>query len=310
MSIHRILLPSLLVAALWWSCSPGRDGVPQPSPWQTYFRAGEEALQQGNYPQAQQHFEAARGELADAADPRLVPTLQRLAGLHALQGRLAPAESLYAAAIALARQTLPPQAPELIQLQTQAAGFFLDEKKYPQAERLYTEALEEQLRQSEPRTAQLATILDQLADLHRAQGHQALADSLGKRAMGCKLAAQAYEHYLQGNYPQAETFYRRALAVQEKALGNHPDLARTCRELGMLYQAVGDLPQAEALFRRAIAVAEKTPGDPELARTLDNLALLMRKGKRGDEAEALEERARQLRQASEPPTSRPAQESR
>ncbi|MCC7261470.1 MAG: tetratricopeptide repeat protein [Candidatus Latescibacteria bacterium] len=311
MSIHRILLPSLLVAALCSSCGPDRDGAPRPSPWQTYFRAGEEALQQGNYPQAQQQFEAARGELADAADPRLVPTLQRLAGLHALQGRLAPAESLYTAAIGLAQRVLPPLSSELIQLQTQAAAFYLDERKYAQAESLYTEALSRQEQLVDPRTPQLAAILDHLADLYRAQGRQALADSLDKRAMGCKLGAQAYEYYLQGSYAQAETFYRRALGVQEKALGDHPDLARTCRELGMLYQAIGDLPQAEAMYRRAIAIAERTLGDhPELARTLDNLALLLKKSKRDAEAQAAEDRARQIRHANEPSTSSPSQESR
>lgn len=308
MSIHQILLPSFLVAALWSSCGPGQNGAPQPSPWQTHFRAGEEALQQGSYPQAQQHFEAARGELADAADPRLVPTLQRLAGLHALQGRLAPAESLYTQALGLAQRVLPPLDPDLIRLQTQAAAFYLDEKRYSQAESLYIHALSLQQQQADPRTPQLASILDHLADLHRAQGRHSLADSLDKRAMACKLGAQAYEYYLQGSYAQAETFFRRSLAIQEKTLGDHPELARTCRDLGMLYQATGDHPQAEELYRRAIAVQERTLGDhPELARTLDNYALLLRKGKRDAEAQAAEDRARQIRAHSTP---RPPQETR
>jgi len=266
MPIHQMLLPSLLVALLWCSCGPGQGGAPQPSPWQLHFRAGEEALQQGDYLKAQHSFEAARGELADAADSRLVPTLQRLAGLHALQGRLAPAESLYTQALALAQHLLPRPYRELIALETQTADFYLDQKNYPKAEALYTQALAHLEDQADPRPPQLAGLLNRLAELHLAQGHHSLADSLGKRAMACKLGAQGYEYYLQGKYAQAETFYRRALAIHEKALGDHP----------------------------------------ELARTLDNLALLLKKSKRDEEAQAAEDRARQLRQT----TPIPVQESR
>ncbi len=309
MSIHQFLLPSFLVAALLSSCGPHQDSAPQPSPWQTHYRAGEEALQQGDYPQAQQQYEAARGDLADAADPRLVPTLQRLAGLQALQGRLVPADSLYRLALSLAQHALSPLDPQHILLQTQAAAFYLDLKKYAQAESLYTQALAQQQQLPDPRTPQLAAILDQLADLYRAQGQHSLADSLSKSAMACKFGAQAYESYLQGNYPQAETFYRRAIAIQEKTVGDHPDLARSCRELAMLYQARGDSPQAEAFYRRAIAIQEKTIGDhAELARTLDNYALLLRKSKRDAEAQAAEDRARQIRHTDEHPTPDQSQE--
>lgn len=303
MSIHRFLSPSFLVAALLGSCGPHQDSTPQPSPWQTHYRAGEEALQQGDYPQAQQQYEAARRDLADAADPRLVPTLQRLAGLHALQGRLAPAESLYTQALDLAQRALPALDPQRILLQTQAAAFYLDAKNYPRAESLCTWALAQQQQLPDPRTPQLAAILDQLADLYRARGQHSLADSLDKCALACKFGAQAYESYLEGNYAQAETFYRRALAIQERTIGDHPELARTCRELAMLYQARGNYAQAEALYRRAIAVQEKTLGNHlELARTFENYALLLRKSKRDPEAQAAEDRARQIRQASEHPT--------
>ncbi|MBI2501944.1 MAG: tetratricopeptide repeat protein [Candidatus Latescibacteria bacterium] len=299
MSIHQFLLPSFLVAALWSSCGPHQDSAPQPSPWQTHYRAGEEALQRGDYPQAQQQYEAARGDLADAADPRLVPTLQRLAGLHALQGRPARAESLYAEILNLAQHALPLLDPQRALLQAQAAAFYLDQQNYARAESLYTQALALQ-QLLDPRAPQLASILDQLADLYRARGQRGLADSLDKRALACKFSAQAYEYYLQGSYPQAETFYRRALAIQEKNLGDHPDLARTCRDLGMLNQARGDYAQAEAFYRRALAIQEKNLGDrPDLARTLDNYALLLRKGKRDAEAQAAEDRARQIRQTYE-----------
>jgi tetratricopeptide (TPR) repeat protein len=302
MSIHPFSLPSFLVAALLISCGPHQESPPQPSPWQLHYRAGEEALQRGNYPQAQQHYEAARGDLADAADPRLVPTLHRLAGLHALQGRLAPAESLYTQALELAGKALPPLDPQHILLQAQAAAFYLDRKQYARAESLYTQALAQQ-QLADPRAPQMASILDQLADLHQDQGHHSLADSLGKRAMACKLGAQAYEYYLQGSYAQAEALYQRAIAIQEKALGDHPDLARACRELAMLYQAQGSYAQADALYQRAIAIQEKIIGPrTELARTLENYALLLRKGKRDAEAQAAEDRARQLRQTDGPST--------
>jgi len=58
-----------------------------------------------------------------------------------------------------------------------------------------------------------------------------------------------------GDYAGAEPlFLRRALAIDEKALGpDHPDVANSLNNLAGLLEAKGDYAGAEPLMRRALA---------------------------------------------------------
>jgi Flp pilus assembly protein TadD len=67
--------------------------------------------------------------------------------------------------------------------------------------------------------------------------------------------------------------------------------------LGRLYDIQGQYAQAEPLFRRSLAIREKVlgPNHPDVATSLENLALLCRLTRRIAEAEKLEERAAKIR---------------
>jgi tetratricopeptide (TPR) repeat protein len=90
-----------------------------------------------------------------------------------------------------------------------------------------------------------------------------------------------------GNYAGAEPLYRRALAIDEKALGpDHPDTGALLNNLAMLLDSKGDYAGAEPLYRRALAIAEKAlgPDHPDTSAALNNLATLLRS--KGDYAGA------------------------
>jgi tetratricopeptide (TPR) repeat protein len=90
-----------------------------------------------------------------------------------------------------------------------------------------------------------------------------------------------------GDYTGAEPLYRRALAIDEKALGpDHPDVATDLNNLAELLRAKGDYAGAEPLYRRALAIDEKAlgPDHPAVATSLNNLALLLKA--KGDYAAA------------------------
>ena len=58
---------------------------------------------------------------------------------------------------------------------------------------------------------------------------------------------------------QAERDYRRALAIKEELLGqDHPDVAMTLNNLGVLVKTLGRREEAEALYERALAIFERT----------------------------------------------------
>ena len=60
---------------------------------------------------------------------------------------------------------------------------------------------------------------------------------------------------------EAEPLYRRALAIDEASYGpDHPDVARDLNNLAVLLRATNRLAEAEPLYRRALAIDEASYG--------------------------------------------------
>ena len=77
-----------------------------------------------------------------------------------------------------------------------------------------------------------------------------------------------------GNYASAEDLLREAAALQEQTLGpNHPDLANTLNNLGIVCEMTDNPIDAEHYFRRAhaIAIATLAPDHPFVATSRKNL---------------------------------------
>ncbi|HYK34833.1 tetratricopeptide repeat protein [Alloacidobacterium sp.] len=90
-----------------------------------------------------------------------------------------------------------------------------------------------------------------------------------------------------GDYAAAEPLFRRALAIDEKALGpDHPEVATVLNNLAELLHDRDDYDAAEPLYRRALAINERTlgPDNPTTAKAINNLALLLQD--KGDLADA------------------------
>ncbi len=65
----------------------------------------------------------------------------------------------------------------------------------------------------------------------------------------------------QGQYAEAEPLYKRSLAIWEKALGpDHPDVALSLNNLALLYRTQGQYAEAEPLYKRSLAIWEKALG--------------------------------------------------
>jgi len=75
------------------------------------------------------------------------------------------------------------------------------------------------------------------------------------------LDTKAGELYRAGKYADAIQLARRALALREKALGpDHPDVALSLANLGLLYDRQGRYADAEPLYQRSLAIREKALG--------------------------------------------------
>lgn len=80
-----------------------------------------------------------------------------------------------------------------------------------------------------------------------------------------------------GDYPGAQHYIERDLAISEKVLGpEHPDTALSLNNLGFLLRAQGDLSGARPHLERALAILTKRlgPDHPYTKTTQENLDLL------------------------------------
>ena len=70
------------------------------------------------------------------------------------------------------------------------------------------------------------------------------------------VVADAEQAARAGDYPRAEVLLREALCLQESTLGSqHPDLASTLNNLAVVCETLGQFDAAEQFYRRAFAVA-------------------------------------------------------
>ena len=81
------------------------------------------------------------------------------------------------------------------------------------------------------------------------------------RAVGTSLSNLAGMYMDQGRYAEADPLFKRALAIDEKALGpEHPDVGQSLNNLAAVYLYQGRYGEAEPLFKRALAIDEKALG--------------------------------------------------
>ena len=66
----------------------------------------------------------------------------------------------------------------------------------------------------------------------------------------------------QGRYEEAEPLYQRALAMRTRLLGDeHPDVARSLNNLALLYKNQGRYGEAEPLYQDALAMRQRLLGE-------------------------------------------------
>ncbi|CAK0756069.1 hypothetical protein CCP3SC1_250022 [Gammaproteobacteria bacterium] len=108
--------------------------------------------------------------------------------------------------------------------------------------------------------------------------------------------AESYDD--QGRYGDAESLYKRFLAIRGKTSGlHHSEVGRCLNGLAVLYEEQGRYQEAESLYKQALAIREQTlpPNHPDIATSLNNLAEWYRNQGRYAEAEPLHQRALAIR---------------
>lgn len=82
---------------------------------------------------------------------------------------------------------------------------------------------------------------------------------------------------LKGEHRKALEYYRKAISIQEKALGpDHPLLAASLNNTGVVFDTQGEYDKALGYYRRSLSIWEKVLGSehPYVAMSLNNLGSL------------------------------------
>jgi tetratricopeptide (TPR) repeat protein len=102
------------------------------------------------------------------------------------------------------------------------------------------------------------------------------------------LEGMAQCEYLRGNFPAAESLYKRALEIRESHQGaDHEDVATVLNNLGTVYFKRGFYKDAMSSFEKTLTLRRKTfpEGHLEIGKTLYHLALVCHAQMRYDEAD-------------------------
>ena len=219
-------------------------------------------------------------------------------------GDLAGAEKIYVRAMADAQSWSDPS--YLSFIRHGLAQVYQDQKRYSEAERIFREQLEEELKSPQPNTQVHAAHMG-LARLFVDQGKLAQAEEHYKAALAetekpglwpdrepysstaLWLARFYVEHH---RYSDAEPLFQRVVEIREATRPSDASLPHHLQELAKVCEAQEKFEVAEELYRRALKISEEMdqPKDFLIVRALDDLAGFCQARGRYSEAEEFSRR--------------------
>ncbi|MEH2391582.1 MAG: tetratricopeptide repeat protein [Nostoc sp.] len=190
--------------------------------------------------------------------------------------------------------------------------FYQGQGLYQQAElwyKLCIEVAENRLGLEHP---DVATSLNNLAELYGFTGWYSEAEPLYQQALLLRKRLLGDNHpdvatslnNLAGlykftrRYSEAKPLFEEALALSKRLLGdNHPNVVTSLNNLAALYHSIGRYSEAEPLYQQALSLRRRLLGEahPDVAASLNSLAELYRFTERYSEAEPLYQQALELR---------------
>jgi CHAT domain-containing protein/Tfp pilus assembly protein PilF len=231
----------------------------------------------------------------------MAASLNNIAGLYALEGRLDDAERAYYRALSLEESLLGAEHPNVPATLGNIVILLEREGRYDEAEPIARRALQIDEKVLGPAHPQTATGVDNLADVLEHEGQLQKAEALMRRSLEIREKAFGAEHIavsvsLQGlarllvrekRFADAEPLFRQVIEIRVKTLGpNANDAATAAQDLAEDYAYEGRFSDADALYRQVLSVKEKAlgPGNPDVAAGLFDLAGVLTREHKDPEA--------------------------
>ncbi len=233
-----------------------------------------------------------------------------LGGIYATLGRLDQADPLLSAALKQRLSLGGPGSAQAAESEVELGLLRSEQDKLDEAERLVRDGLEKARRQRPVDHALVAQAMLSLGQVLERRGKYAggiaVLDEAVKLESGPPTAELAdllnelaNNHYQSGHLDTAKSLHERALAIHRQLFGaGHPTVASDLLDLADIQQQLGYYPEAERLVRQALAISRPYYGEnhPETAHTLTALGRTLVFEKRYDEAEAALQQALEIRE--------------
>jgi tetratricopeptide (TPR) repeat protein len=204
---------------------------------------------------------------------------------------------------------------DIIRPSTLLAWFYHNLVDYPQVEFWYQKAHAIAKKCLPAQHPDIATTLNNLAELYRSQGKDSEVEPLYQEALTIGRASLSLHSPLlaiylnnlaslyrsQGKYSQAEPLYQEALSIVRASLPpNHPQLATHLNNLALLYESQEKYNEAQPLFQEALTISRASlrANHPSLATSVNNLAALYELQGKYNEAEPLFQEALAIKRDS------------
>ncbi|HTY41406.1 MAG TPA: tetratricopeptide repeat protein [Thermoanaerobaculia bacterium] len=219
-----------------------------------------------HYAEAERTYRAALAALEKtlgAESPQAAAARYSLAQVLAYVGKRDEGEKQFQLALAAQRKTLGDRHPDVAQTLIAVGLLYVNQRRYPEADAAFTEALA----------------------IYRPIDHPEVATCL--RMLGLSSASQE-------RYAEAASRFEEALAIFRRTRGDRDTLTLTALgNLGNAYMRLGDFGKAEPALREAISGIEAQfgPDNDQLRAPLNQLGELERARGRADEAAVLHRRA-------------------
>lgn len=247
----------------------------------------------GEYAQAESLYQRAltiRKKQLGPEHPDVATSMNNVGHIHYFidSTKYEEAEQLLHGALAIREKTLGREHLDIALNCENLGDFYHYQGKYSNALPFYQRALEIREHLLEPQHPDIANSFYYVASIYHILGDYAQAAPLYQKAQRIYEALES-EHPDFGllldnigivsthlsDYDQAEQFFKRSLAIHEKALGLvHPHIAKCLDNFALLYLALARYSEAEALIQRALAIHEQTvgPTHADVAIVLNTLA--------------------------------------
>jgi tetratricopeptide (TPR) repeat protein len=260
----------------------------QDADWQAAVDRGRQAEQQGNYPDAIEHYRlaAALTERFNAHDGRKWTTYNQLGLAYADAGMIGESVRSYEREIAAIRKALGKQNAAYAIAAANLSTILLNAGDYLTAEKLLREALQIETQLPGARPLDIAVLQVRLSEALVGHRRSSEAERLLATAM-TTIEASGDKFFLavadnttgmlrrrQHRYREALESFQEAVTLLEQNFGpSHAVLLHPLNNVAVAYSLAGNFSEAERVFRQAQAICDRMPPNhPMRADLLGNYA--------------------------------------